>query len=85
MLVYMDSIMVGKKKNNIGRRGAQKGDIRNPEGRNQYDGILAQKPVCTRLYIEDDEILNKLSEGQSRGFVGEFIREAVRRALTDIS
>lgn len=77
--------MVKSKKVEENRRGAPKGHVGNPEGKNQYAGILSEKPVPVRLYSEDYEKLQELAEGKNRGFIGQFVREAVRDAIAKLT
>lgn len=64
--------------------GAPKGHVGNPEGKNQFEGILAEKPIAVRLYQEDDVLLRSLAESKDKGFVGQFTRDAVRKALIEL-
>lgn len=73
--------MVNKKSPQVKKRGAPKGHISNPEGHNQYEGVLAGKTITVRLYEEDSELLRSLAEGKDKGFMGQFIRDAVREAI----
>ncbi len=63
--------------------GANKGDVRNPGGMNQYENPLyAQAIIGVRLYREDDELLKKLQEQKGeKGLIVQFIRDAVREKL----
>ncbi|MHC5674224.1 hypothetical protein [Nostoc sp.] len=77
--------MVNKKSPQVKKRGAPKGHISNPEGHNQYEGVLAGKTITVRLYEEDSELLRSLAEGKDKGFMGQFIRDAVRVALAQLT
>jgi hypothetical protein len=77
--------MVNNKSAQTKRKGAPKGHVGNPEGKNQYEGVLAEKTITVRLYEEDSELLRSLAEGKDKGFMGQFIRDAVREALAEIT
>jgi len=69
------------KKNSEKKRGAPKGHIGNPSGKNQYaaargHGVLAQKPIAVRLPDEYDKLLRQLAEKQGVS-VGDLVREAI--------
>lgn len=63
------------------KRGAPKGTVTNPDGKNQYENIYSDKPVSVNLLIEDDELLNELAANKPRGWKSNFIRKAVNEAL----
>ena len=63
------------------QRGAPKGHVGNPEGKNQYEGVLAEQVITTRLYKEDSDWLRTIAESEEKGFMGRFIRDAVRNAI----
>lgn len=65
------------------RRGARKGAVGNPTGKNQYDNIYSSKPTCVNLLIEDDNLLNELASDRPRGWKSDFIRDVVHKALKD--
>ena len=64
--------------------GAPKGHVGNPEGKNQYEGVLAEQVITTRLYKEDSDWLRSIAESQEKGFMGRFIRDAVRNAIAQV-
>lgn len=63
------------------RRGAPKGAVGNPTGKNQYENIYSNKPTCVNLLIEDDELLNEIASDRPRGWKSDFIRNAIHEAL----
>lgn len=63
------------------KRGAPKGTVTNPDGKNQYDNIYSNKPASVNLLLEDDEKLNAIAKDKPRGWKSNFIREAVNKAL----
>ncbi|MEA5595682.1 hypothetical protein [Rivularia sp. UHCC 0363] len=65
------------------KRGAPKGTVTNPEGKNQFEGIYSDKTVSVYLLIEDDEKLNAIAADKPRGWKSNFIREAISKALAD--
>jgi hypothetical protein len=66
------------------QRGAPKGHVGNPEGKNQYEGVLAEQVITTRLYKEDSDWLRSIAESEEKGFMGRFIRDAVRSAIAQV-
>ncbi len=66
------------------QRGAPKGHVGNPEGKNQYEGVLAEQVITTRLYKEDSDWLRSIAESKEKGFMGQFIRDAVRTAIAQV-
>ncbi len=66
------------------QRGAPKGHVGNPEGKNQYEGVLAEQVITTRLYQEDSDWLRSIAQSEEKGFMGRFIRDAVRNAIAQV-
>jgi hypothetical protein len=66
----------------IAKPGANKGEVRNPQGLNQYDLLYAEDIIGVRLYKEDDELLRKLQKQiGGRGLIVKFIRDTVREKI----
>ena len=66
-----------KKKIELSKGGAPKGAIRNPQGRNQHEGIYADRSIAIKLLKEDDEKLKAIAVTKPRGWTAEFCRQAI--------
>ena len=55
----------------------------NPKGNNQHQNIYSDKPVQANLLIEDDIKIRKIAANKPRGWISEFIRKAVSKALKE--
>lgn len=65
------------------KRGAPKGTVTNPDGKNQYEDIYAKKPAQANLLKEDYELLEELAKDKPRGWKSDFIRDAISKALKE--
>ncbi|MBD2060736.1 hypothetical protein NDI37_21830 [Funiculus sociatus GB2-A5] len=57
--------------------GAPKGTVNNPNGKNQYAGELAEKPLTVRLHKDIDAALREIPSEERNAL----IREAAASAL----
>ena len=62
------------------RRGAPKGHVGNPTGKNQWEGIRSDKPIGVRLLKDLDEELRKYAAEQGITLT-QFIEQAVAEKL----
>ncbi len=62
------------------KRGAPKGHIGNPTGKNQWEGIRSDKPIGVRLLKELDEELREYVKGQGITMT-QFIEQAIAEKL----
>lgn len=57
--------------------GAPKGTVNNPNGKNQYAGDLAEKPISIRFHKDVDALLRELPAEERN----DLIRNAIASAL----
>lgn len=62
------------------KKGAPKGHIGNPTGKNQWDGIRSDKPIGVRLLKELDEQLREYTKEQGIT-ITHFIEQAIAEKL----
>jgi predicted HicB family RNase H-like nuclease len=60
---------------------AKKGIIRNPSGRNQWEGSRADKPITVRLQKELDEQVRERAATEGKSLT-EVVEEAIAAYLT---
>jgi|GEM_PF-3756909 len=65
------------------RRGAPPGTVTNFKGNNQYENIYSNKPVSVNLLLEDDKKLRNIAKNKPKGWLSDFIRKAVSKALEE--
>lgn len=62
------------------KRGAPKGHIGNPTGKNQWEGIRSEKPIAVRLLKDLDSQLRLYAENTGRSLT-EVVEEAIAEKL----
>ena len=62
------------------QRGAPKGHVGNPTGKNQWDGVRSDKPIGVRLLKDLDEELREYAKEQGLTLT-QFIEQAVAEKL----
>lgn len=62
----------------------KKSKTNNPNGNNQYNNIYSDRPVQANLLIDDDKRIRQIAVNKPRGWLSEFVREAVSKALKEI-
>lgn len=58
----------------------KKGIVNNPSGKNQWEGIRADKPICVRLLKNQDEAIRALAQSEGKQ-ISEVLGEAVELYL----
>ena len=65
------------------KRGAPKGHVGNPAGKNQWDGVRSDKPIGVRLLKNLDEELREYAQEQGVTLT-QFIEQAVAEKLAKV-
>ncbi len=70
-------------KSTTNKRGAPKGHIGNPAGKNQWKGIRSEKPIGVRLLKDLDEELREYVKEEGLTLT-QFIEQAVAEKLSKV-